>query len=156
MKNTTYNEIVSLIRSVCTKHKMIHEFGEGDINQLTVTKSFNYPLCYLVEDSVTQRKNEQGDFQMGEFKLNLLCMDLVLSDGSNEREVRSDTLGILIDICNYIQTAPEWRSMSLKISKDISYYPFIERFEDNVAGHRAEIYIQFPFSRSYCQSAFEL
>ena len=154
MKNTTYNKIVKLIQDVCNKHKMVKEFGEGSISDLTTTKDFNYPLTWLVEDSVTQKIGATGIMQEGEYKLNLLCMDLVNSDESNRREIQSDSLGILIDIVNYIQTSPTFQNEGLIISRDVMYYPFAERFEDNVTGHRAELYIKFPFSRSYCQSAF--
>jgi hypothetical protein len=104
MKNVTYNQVINLLETTARAHKMVSEFGEGAVSNLTVIKDFAYPLVWAVEDHMVQPINKDGNFQQGEWKINLLCMDLVSKDESNRREVKSDSLGILMDICNYVQT----------------------------------------------------
>ena len=152
----TYNQILKEFKTFATNHKQIENFGNGDLweivehNQLT---DFNYPL-FLVADQPANLGD--GTFT---WNFNVMAMDLVNKDESNENDVKSDMCQVLLDCVSYFEqkTATsnnvDWLKVNLVRSGTLT--SFTERFEDELTGWGMNIGFRLPFSYNNCDLPIE-
>lgn len=148
--NETYNELVADLKVLANSHKMVAQTEHGQIADLISTSNFKYPLIYFLNEYV--QGNNNGSYHI--FKMHILAASTMKNGLGDMLEVQSDMLGILQDICSKLQNASVYRN-KYAITQDIVYYPFFERFDDNLTGYRAEVYIRVGINKNPCESAFE-
>lgn len=144
----TYNNIITELQTFSSSHYQINEFNNGDLweaiqhNQFA---DFNYPLLFVVDAG--------GSLEQGALNLSfdLFCMDLVHKDESNENEVKSDTLQILLDVVAYLEKLVDTKWYYLQIQKTGSLESFTERFDDELTGWKITITLKQPFTYNDCQ-----
>ena len=96
----TYNQILKEFKTFATNHKQIQNFGNGDLweivehNQLS---DFNYPLFWVADQPANLG---DGTFT---WNFNVMAMDLVNKDESNENDVKSDMCQVLLDCVSYFE-----------------------------------------------------
>ena len=88
----TFKAIVDQFKDICEAHKQLNSFTNGDIFEVDLSNEMDFAKAHLVEQSATINNR---DFV---FTFDLLVMDLVSADGSNETDVLSDTFLILSDV----------------------------------------------------------
>tara|TARA_R110002020_G_scaffold115102_5_gene264741 strand:- start:4556 stop:5011 length:456 start_codon:yes stop_codon:yes gene_type:complete len=136
----TFKTIIDRFKVVCDNHKQLNSFTSGDIFEVDLSNEMNFAKAHLIEQSATIEKNRFV------FTFDLLVMDLVSADGSNETDVLNDTFLILADIYREFKNG-NWRSPTLvdrrdfDISEVISCEPFTDRFENLLAGWKGSITI---------------
>ena len=152
----TYNQILKEFKTFATNHKQIENFGNGDLweivehNQLT---DFNYPLFWVADQPANLG---DGTFT---WNFNVMAMDLVNKDESNENDVKSDTCQVLLDCVSYFEqkTATsnnvDWLKVNLVRSGTLT--SFTERFEDELTGWGMNIGFRLPFSYNNCDLPIE-
>ena len=162
---TDYNNVVDTLKCVSISHGMVHSVSSGDTDTIDTSGNVAYPLVHIVPTSVI------AGVQQITFKFNLLAMDLVKSDNSNEQQVLSDTLQILVDIIaqykqgvmmnvtlqNYGDRAGDKYNPGLFGQPDDTDYtlePFTERFDSIVSGWNCSFNIMVPAEYFAC-SGFE-
>jgi len=139
----TFKAIIDQFENVCTAHKQINSFTFGDIFEVDMTNEMNFAKAHLIEQSATINSR---DFV---FTFDLLVMDLVAADGSNETDVLNDTFLILADIYREFKSGlcrvtPHIDSRFYVISEGISCEPFTDRFENLLSGWKGSITITVP------------
>jgi len=152
----TYNQILKEFKTFATNHKQIENFGNGDLweivehNQLT---DFNYPLFWVADQPANLG---DGTFT---WNFNVMAMDLVNKDESNENDVKSDMCQVLLDCVSYFEqkTATsnnvDWLKVNLVKSGTLT--SFTERFEDELTGWGMNIGFRLPFSYNNCDLPIE-
>ena len=152
----TYNQILKEIKTFATNHKQIENFGNGDLweivehNQLA---DFNYPLFWVADQPANLG---DGTFT---WNFNVMAMDLVNKDESNENDVKSDMCQVLLDCVSYFEqkTATsnnvDWLKVNLVRSGTLT--SFTERFEDELTGWGMNIGFRLPFSYNNCDLPIE-
>ena len=147
----TYNQILKEFKTFATNHKQIENFGNGDLweivehNQLT---DFNYPLFWVADQPANLG---DGTFT---WNFNVMAMDLVNKDESNENDVKSDMCQVLLDCVSYFEqkTATsnnvDWLKVNLVRSGTLT--SFTERFSDELTGWGMNIGFRLPFSYNNC------
>jgi hypothetical protein len=152
----TYNQILKEFKTFATNHKQIQNFGNGDLweivehNQLT---DFNYPLFWVADQPATLGN---GVFT---WNFNVMAMDLVNKDESNENEVKSDMCQVLLDTVAYFEhktdvvgtpatNKVDWLKVNLVRSGTLT--SFTERFEDELTGWGMNIGFKIPFAYDNC------
>ena len=127
----SYNQVIKQLNDFATNHKQVKSFGNGDLwevvqhDQLT---NFNYPLLWVVDQAASMG---DGDFT---WNFQVIVMDIVRKDESNENEVKSDCVQILIDLVAYFEQLNNelnnvnWNQVQLVRSGSVEL--FTERFED--------------------------
>ena len=152
----TYNQILKEFKTFATNHKQIENFGNGDLweivehNQLT---DFNYPLFWVADQPANLG---DGTFT---WNFNVMAMDLVNKDESNENDVKSDMCQVLLDCVSYFEqkTASsnnvDWLKVNLVRSGTLT--SFTERFEDELTGWGMNIGFRLPFSYNNCDLPIE-
>jgi hypothetical protein len=152
----TYNQILKEFKTFATNHKQIENFGNGDLweivehNQLT---DFNYPLFWVADQPANLG---DGTFT---WNFNVMAMDLVNKDESNENDVKSDMCQVLLDCVSYFEqkTATsnnvDWLKVNLVRSGTLT--SFTERFQDELTGWGMNIGFRLPFSYNNCDLPIE-
>jgi len=144
-----YKTIIDDLTELCDNHKMINSFGVGDIRQLgyflemntdddlnkgenTGNKSPKYPLVFAIPQPISR------DRRTIQYGFNILVMDIINEDMTNEVQVHSDTLQIAEDILAQFGYGNSPTTGNYYDKYDIitptSITPFSESFDDYVSG----------------------
>ena len=151
-----YQEIVNRIQDITNQHKMLADFGYGDISDLKVrfeNSSGNeevqadYPYLFL--NPGTHQRN-QG---MVTYNFNMIVMDMARGEVSdvpynNMLAIQSQCQQYIDDVLAYLYFA--YQDNPDVIYSGVTYTPFNERFQDNVAGMTATLTIQVPQAIDNC------
>lgn len=147
----TYNQIIEQFRIFANLHKQVQNFGNGDLweivehNQLV---DFNYPLFWVADQPATLG---DGTFT---WNFNIMAMDLVNKDESNENDVKSDMCQVLLDAVAYFEqqnvssSLIDWKRINLVRGSTLN--SFTERFEDELTGFGMNIGFKMPFAYDNC------
>ena len=152
MLNTSYNNIIDALKCVCFNHGMVNNVSSGNIEDIDLAANSVYPLVHIVPGNVV------AGVQSITFSFNLLAMDLVHSDNSNEQQVLSDTLQILLDVIaqykNGLQLGVQQNEGIFGQLDNANYTlePFLERFDNAVAGFNLTLSIIVPATYFACDS----
>lgn len=151
----TYKQIVDLFKQAAFDHLMIEDFGYGALSDIKTRnqsengdQEVNYPYAFL---NPTTHQRSQGAVT---YQFNLIMMDMAREEVGDKYE---NFLQIQSDCQQYIDdmVAHLWNSASRSdIQLTMSYTPFVERFQDEVAGMTAGISIVVPISINDCIAPF--
>jgi len=147
----TFKSVVDQFRAICEAHKQLNSFSFGDIFEVDLTNEMNFAKAHLIEQPATINNR---DFV---FTFDLLVMDLVAADGSNETDVLNDTFLIVSDIYREIKSGngragSPMTSREFVVSENITCEPFTDRFENLLAGWKATISITVPSHNNACNN----
>lgn len=150
----TYKEIVDLFKQAAFDHFMIEDFGYGALSDIKTRnqssnndEEVNYPYAFL---NPTTHQRTQG---MVTYGFNLIMMDIAREELSYAHNQYDNFLAIQSQCQQYIDdmVAHLWALDGRQdIQFTMTYTPFVERFEDEVAGMTAAITIQVPISINDC------
>jgi len=136
------NQFVSLLNSLASAHEQIKTFGEGDVWEIGASGAIQYPLMWAVpQPSSTAQK-------LLNMKFSLIFADILDSDKSNEQDVLSDTMQIALDILAQLNN-PDYTDDFI-LDPNANLTPFTEKFDDDVAGWKADINIKINFLSDRC------
>lgn len=145
MTGLTHNQFIKLFLDIANSHRNINSFFVGDLDNYTANESeTRYPVTLWV---VTESDTISG--KSDKPKYSLIVMDAVNDDSSNQDEVLSDTLRIAKDVVAILKQ-PYYESF-FAIETEITFTPFNERFDSNVAGWQFEITFEQPFIFNACE-----
>lgn len=149
IKNVTLKMLYKMLQDIGTTHNQINTTTIGDIFEVDLVES-TYPLFHVSTSTTNFAQHTMT------YNFQLIVMDLVSKDESNENDVLSDTLETIGDIISIIknQTAtfqliPDFET-EVAISPNVACEPFTERFDNEVSGWTANISIEVSFNASQC------
>jgi hypothetical protein len=149
----TFKSIVNQFELICDAHKQLNSFTFGDIFEVDLSNEMDFTKAHLIEQTATINNR---DFT---FTFDLLVMDLVAADGSNETDVLSETFLILSDIYREFKNglgrsagSQVINSRQYVVSDSISCEPFTDRFENLLAGWKGTISVTIPSHNNACNS----
>ena len=152
-----YNEIVDRFKEIVQDHKMLQDFGYGQISDIKTRseggaeeQGTDYPYLFLNPGT------HQRDQQTITYNFNMIIMDMARGeeedDYQNFLNIQSDCIQYCDDVIArlyyYYKDQPE-------ISFNITYTPFYERFQDQLAGATAVISIEVPNAINECIAPFQ-
>jgi len=147
-----YKQLLTDFSSIAYHHPQIQSFGFGDLAQCTndmVTKQEpKYTRMYIVP----------GDVQLNEnhihYRLSIIIMDKINNDLTNQSEVMSDTLAIVMDVWTILlqsYTASQGDfSWDIVVDENPDVIPFLERFETILGGWTLNLSFQVAFDYNSC------
>jgi hypothetical protein len=147
----TFKAVVGQFEAICDEHKQLNSFTFGDIFEVDLSNEMDFAKAHLIEQPATINNR---DFV---FTFDLLVMDLVAADGSNETDVLNDTFLILADVYREFKTGiakagSPMTSRDYVVSDSITCEPFTDRFENLLAGWKGTISITVPSHNNACNS----
>lgn len=139
----TINQIIKTFEDIASAHKQIADFGYGDIWEVGASREINYPVMWVNVQPASSNGKELT------YKFNLIFMDLVKKDESNELEVLSDQILIALDVLSTLDNPANQDNFIM--NRTSSFEPFTERFDDEVSGWSVSVEIRVPITYDRCQ-----
>jgi hypothetical protein len=137
--NYSLNQLILRLKELAEDHNQINTNGFGELWEIGVDAAPIYPLFWsnVVSSNLSSKQLS--------ISLQLLTLDLVHKDLSNENEVLSDMLQVMTDLVSELR-----REDSFLLENNVSFTPVREKFDDEVGGWIANINIQIPYSYNIC------
>jgi len=151
-----YNDVVNRFKTIVEDHRMLVDFGYGQISDIKTRsegmgelEGADYPYLFL-NPGVHNR-----DQSTITYNFNMIIMDMAREEEASEYQNFLNIQSNCIQYCDdviarlyyYYKDKPE-------VSFNISYTPFYERFQDDLAGATATISITVPNNIDDCISPF--
>ncbi len=151
----TYKQIVDLFKQATFDHLMLEDFGYGDLSDIKTRnesangdEEVNYPYCFL-NPTTHQRSQATVTYQF-----NMIMMDMARGEEGDKYDnfltIQSQCQQYCDDIIAHIWNAAGKQDMQFTVT----YTPFVERFQDELAGMTAGIQIQVPIPINDCITPF--
>ena len=151
-----YKDVVNRIQESVERHKMLIDFGYGQVSDIKTRsegggelEGADYPYLFL-NPTAHQRTQQQITYNF-----NMIVMDMAREEEAHNYQnflnIQSDCIQYIDDIVArlyyHYQDKPE-------VSMDLTYTPFYERFQDDLAGATATLSITVPNSINECIAPF--
>ena len=157
----TYKEIINRFRTITDNHLMLQDFGYGDLSDLkyvsqlgTAEERVSYPYLYLLPAS----SNRTGPVM--NYSFNMIIMDMARPEDGADTDKYDNYITIqsqcqqyiddvLANLYYYYKDQPEIELTG------ITYTPFKEKYQDELAGMTATITIAVPTPLNECIAPFK-
>ena len=158
---SSWNQIKKKLLEFSQNHPQVNSFGTGDALSIGTDNTIN--LIHSSRDRITYPL-VFADFDSASFNASLRTMQVVLfvmdrveevrnkptaaADWrDNEDEVISDMFEVVSDFVSAFQDDPE---LDYTLNSSVVANRFLDARDDKVAGWRAVLNFELPFSRSVC------
>jgi hypothetical protein len=149
---TTYKQLIEAFEQICLDQMSVKHFQVGelsDVDMQTNLETFQrFPFVFLIP-----RLSSMDRFGKLTLGFTMIVADIAKNEEDLQRNTHNNTLMIMQDIFSKVIMSPP-SSVDWEIQTPINIVPFVERFNNNLAGWSAEInvIIQSPFN--LCDAAF--
>lgn len=135
------NQVIQDLQTIVSNHLQLNSFFFGDIADLGTENPEQYPLLFadVAPSNFT--------YKVIGLNIQLMVMDIVKKDLSNENDVLSDTLRMIEDVIIKLRDP----SKIYLIQDSISLTPFMDSQGDEVAGWTAQITLNIPSTYNECE-----
>lgn len=142
VNEVNYKQVIEDLEDFALNHEQINSYGYGDLTQLTMNieteQEPKYVRMYVIPGDVVLAQNELiTNFQ-------ILVVDQLNNDYSNQRDLMSDTLEIMKDIMATFYLS-EYETLW-----PASVEPILENYETILAGWVMNIQLTQPFDYNRC------
>ena len=159
----TLNQVIKRLKTIALNHAQLNplllteanfsHFGFGDlweVGQILTDKGTviteKFPLVWAnVQSANIANQGAQANGLL-QISMQLLFMDLVHKDETNENDVLSDTLQIATDYITELQDDTEFQTYHYVVDINGSLEPFTERFDEEVSGWSLALTFSIPYS----------
>ena len=158
----TYKEIINRIRTVAQSHLMIKDFGYGELSDIKTQaqlgpsgniddgKEADYPYMFLLQSNATRND------PVVNYNFSMIMMDMARGE---EGDTYDNYLTIQSQCQQYIDDVLAnlyyfYRDQPMVQLTGITYQPFKEKYQDEVAGMTANFTIQVPNGLNQCIAPF--
>jgi hypothetical protein len=136
----TLNQLIDKLQLIATNHEQLNSFFFGDIADLGADNPIQYPVLYA------DVSPSNFSYKVIGLNIQMMVMDIVKKDLSNENDVLSDCLQIMEDVIIELRNPSE----IFLIQDSISLTPFSDSQGDEVSGWTANITINIPSTYNSC------
>ena len=151
----TYQEIVNRIQSIVDAHYQLADFGYGDLSDLKTrfentsgdsAVQADYPYLFLNPGVHTRNLNTMT------YNFNMIVMDMARGEVADQPynnilAIQSQCQQMIDDVLATLYYG--FKDQPEIMRANMSYTPFNERFQDDVAGMTASLSIEVPTSLNY-------
>ncbi|CAB4134683.1 hypothetical protein UFOVP643_17 [uncultured Caudovirales phage] len=146
----TYRDVVQQMRTICSNHPAIETFRVGPASMIEIPTqdqptSAKYPYVMLIPQPASL------DGRSTQFDFDLVVMDLAKDVLDLEETIHSSTMEILRDILA-AYTMTKWATINYNLSLPVVATPFVEGYNNSVAGWTAQISIEAKSPFDHCNN----
>ena len=152
--NMTYKEIVNNFRGLVFDHKILRDFGYGNISDIKAksqdeqdTQQADYPYAFL--NPTTHTRTERSVV----YRFNLIVMEMAQEDTDSTLQAQSQCMQYIDDLLAGLKYGPIGTHQDVDVT-GVSITPFKERFQDTVAGATASLVIEIANPLDSCLAPF--
>lgn len=150
---SSFKAIVEYMRTLSLSHLNVKQFTFGqpsDIDVDTNTDSpVKYPLVFLIP-----RRADLDEFGKTEFSFALSVQDITNYDLRTKEDQLNTTFMILQDLLSRIKMTT-WEEVDMKLQLPVVARPFVESYQNNLAGWSAEVIFEIKAPFDNCNAAFK-
>ena len=156
-QNQVYN-VLDKLKEQGLQHPQCNTVTTGNLSDVDLSKTTIFPLTHLVVDRTTIG---QRTITM---TLNVICMDIVdiskdnatynFYGNDNSQDVLNSQLNVLNNLFMQLKRGDLW-NVRLTTGDDIDATPFMEKYENMLAGWEGQIQIQMPNEIAICDDGDE-
>jgi hypothetical protein len=154
----TYKEIINRFRQVTSEHLMLKDFGYGQLSDLKTQSQLgpeeqgvDYPYLFLLPGTSNRTQSVMN------YSFNMIVMDMARGEEGDQYDnyisIQSQCQQYIDDVLArlyyYYKDQPEITLTG------ITYTPFKEKYQDELAGMTASITIQVPTPLNECITPFQ-
>lgn len=151
---TQFYDILDKIKDRLRANPNVFSVTYGDITKVDLDKTTIFPLSHLNISNATI-----GEHTV-KFTLQLLCVDIVdynkninsddeFYGNDNMQDILNTQLQVVNDVVAQLRRGALFTDR-LQVLEDVSVQPFMDRFENELAGWGADIVIEMPNNISIC------
>ena len=145
----TYKELVDRIEDTVVRHKMLVDFGYGQLSDIKVLDNSedgaDYPYAFLLPSGIARTN------QAVTYSFSLIVMEMVKEPGLT-LQVQSDCIQYINDIIADLRFDTTFKG-DINLSQSISV--FRERFQDEVAGATLNLQVSVADQINDCDAPME-
>ena len=153
----TYKEIINRFRQVTEEHLMLQDFGYGQLSDLKTQSQLgpeeqgvDYPYLFLLPGTSNRTQSVMN------YSFNMVIMDMARGEEGDSYDnyitIQSQCQQYIDDVLGQLYYA--YKDQPEIELTGISYTPFKEKYQDEVAGMTATITIQVPTPIDNCIAPF--
>jgi len=151
---TQFYDVLDKIKDELRMNPNVFSVTYGDITKVDLDKTTIFPLSHLNISNATIGEHTVR------FTLQLLCVDIVdynknvspddeFYGNDNMQDILNTQLQVVNDVVSQLRRGTLFTD-KLQILEDVSVQPFMDRFENELAGWGADIVIEMPNDISIC------
>ena len=151
---TQFYDVLDKIKERLRANPNVFSVTYGDITKVDLDKTTIFPLSHLNISNATIGEHTVR------FTLQLLCVDIVdynknvspddeFYGNDNMQDILNTQLQVVNDVVSQLRRGTLFTD-KLQILEDVSVQPFMDRFENELAGWGADIVIEMPNDISVC------
>lgn len=149
---TTYKQTVELLRDICLAQESVKQFQVGELSDLDIQNNehtfVRFPLAFMIPRTSTM--DRFGKMVLG---FSFIVSDIAVNEEDLQTNTHNSTLMIMQDIFSQI-IMTDWATVGIALETPITLTPFVERFNNNLAGWSAEINVIVKSPFNLCDAAF--
>ena len=137
---TSFYDILDKLKTYLQGNTNVNSVTFGDIFEVDLNKQTIFPLSHIIVNNTTLGTKTLT------FNISILAMDIVdiskeatadiFVGNDNEQDVLNTQLGLLTRIINILQRGDLYTEL-YQVQGDVSCEPFVDRFENKLAGWTA-------------------
>ena len=150
---STFYEITQAIKNQLQEDIFVNTITIGDIFKVDLNKQTIFPLSHIMVNNATYLNN------IWQFNLSVLCMDIVDESKSetidifigndNEQDVLNTQLAVINRMLEVVRRGDMY-SDGYQLTGSPSVEPFVDRFENKIAGWTVTFDIQVANDMTIC------
>lgn len=149
---STYKAATDNLKTVALSHMSVKQCQVGQLSDLDIennTNSFQrFPVVHFIPGPSTIDR-----YGAVTFGFTMIVADIAENEEDLQRNTHNNTFMIIQDILSkYIMTT--WDDVDMEILTPVGITPFVEKFNNNLAGWTAEIDVLIKSPLDLCNAAF--
>ena len=149
----SYYKISELLESSLLSNNITKTVTIGDVSEVDLGKQTIFPLAHFIVNSVVSTQ------QTLVYNITVLVMDIKdtskykevdkFRKNTDEQDILNTQLGVLNLLIQKLRFG-DFSTQGYKLTNDPSCEPFVDRFENNLAGWNADLNIEIPNDQNIC------
>jgi predicted amino acid-binding ACT domain protein len=149
---STYKQLIEAFEQICLSQISVKHFQVGEMSDVDIqtnTETFQrYPFVFLIP-----RASSMDRFGKMVLGFSLIVADIAKNEEDLQVNVHNETLMIMQDIFSKIIMTPA-SQVDWDVETPIRMVPFVEKYNNNLAGWTAEINVLMISPFNLCDAAF--
>ena len=152
--NSFYN-LIDTIKGKLEESDFNNKVTFGDITDVDLEKQTSFPLTHIIVERATVSERTIS------FEITLVCMDIVnvskeegydkeFYGNDNVQDILNTQLGVITTVIAHLRRLDLNNNNFLRIEQDVAAEPFLERFENELAGWESTMTITALNESSIC------
>jgi hypothetical protein len=148
----SYKELIKSFETICVSQLAVKHFQVGEMSDVDIQNNKDpfqrYPFVFLIP-----RVSSMDRFGKMVLGFSMIVGDIAKNEEDLQVNTHNNTLMILQDILSKVIMSPA-SSIDWEIETPVRMVPFVEKYNNNIAGWSAEINVQINSPFDLCNAAF--